>query len=256
MTLLARILGLFGLWFHWQNLNEKPGGIHGPGILHGRAWLRFHESRTGLGWSWSLVSHFCHAYIEFGGYNDEDIVLSVALPPVAFWLHFEGLPWRRLWDALDGHTLSLSVHDWTLWWVVWKDDSSWSSKTPRWRHGCWHPADTFLGRWAYSDRVERTQRVVIPLPEGNIEGTVEMHLSTWKRPRWPWPRTMLRATIKPDRAAIVPGKGENSWDCGDDAIYELTCPAKTPALAVAAYVEAVLRDREKYGGRHWQPSAA
>lgn len=240
------------MYFHWQNLNENPGGAHGPGILHGRAWLRSARTRCCLGWEWNLRSHFCHAYVEMGGYSDHDITVSVALPPVALWLHFEGLPWRRLWNALDGRTLKLSIHDWALWWVLWKDDSSWSSHTPRWRQGCWHPLDTFLGRWRYSCRPLRLERVVIPLPEGAIEGEVKMELATWKRPRWPWPRTMVRATIKPDRAAVVPGKGENSWDCGDDAIYELTCSAKSPAEAVAAYVTAVLRDRERYGGRNYQ----
>lgn len=238
------------MYFHWQNLNERAGGAHGPGIVHGRAWWRIGQ-RFKIGWSWHLWTHLCHAYVEFGSSSDHDLTLSLAFPPVAFWLHFEGLipwSWHRWWPD---RKISVAIHNWMLWWVLWKDDNSWSSDTPRWRQGSWEPARTFFGPDVYSDRPVRFERVVIPLPEGNLEGAVKIHLSTWKRPRWPWPKTMLRATIKPDRAAVVPGKGENSWDCGDDAIFELTCPAKTPAMAVAAYVEAVLRDREKYGGRNY-----
>lgn len=240
------------MYFHWQNLNEQAGGAKGP-ATQGRAWIRSERTRLAAGCEWHLLTSFWHAYIEFGGYSDADVTVSLACGLLAVWLHFEGLPWRRLMRALDGREIKLSLHDGGVWWVLWKDDSSWSSTTPRWRQGCWHPLDTFLGRWDYSSRPTQFERVRIPLPEGVLDGEVKMELATWKRPRWPWPRTMLRATITPDRAAVVPGKGENSWDMGDDAIFSLTCPAKTPSEAVTAYIGAVLREREKHGGRHYEP---
>lgn len=55
----------------------------------------------------------------------------------------------------------------------------------------------------------------------------------------------------------VPGKGENSWDCDDDAIHSSHGPHSTVHQAVAALVASVYRDRTRYGsGPEWQPTAA
>lgn len=59
---------------------------------------------------------------------------------------------------------------------------------------------------------------------------------------------------KLDRGWDVPGfagKGENSWDCGDDCVYAMTVAAKpepyTIAEVVAEYVASVERSRARYG---------
>jgi hypothetical protein len=65
---------------------------------------------------------------------------------------------------------------------------------------------------------------------------------------------MVRAEITPDKPIPVPGKGENSWDCDDDASYGMTCAAQTPAEAVAHYSASIQRDRQRHGGNHWVPA--
>jgi hypothetical protein len=50
-----------------------------------------------------------------------------------------------------------------------------------------------------------------------------------------------------------PGKGENSYDCEDDATYSLTTEARNEAEAIGAMVATVMRSRQKYGGLNWQP---
>ncbi|HXI16285.1 MAG TPA: hypothetical protein VNM48_07925, partial [Chloroflexota bacterium] len=82
--------------------------------------------------------------------------------------------------------------------------------------------------------------------------------STWGRRRWPhWPltRRMVRADVQVPEGVPHPGKGENAWDCGEDATYALTCAEQTPEAAVGRLVESVLRDRRRYGGDQWRPQA-
>jgi hypothetical protein len=45
----------------------------------------------------------------------------------------------------------------------------------------------------------------------------------------------------------MPGKGENSWDVGDDAIYGGSCPAASCDAVVAHILASVYDRREKYG---------
>ncbi|MDE2104306.1 MAG: hypothetical protein KGL39_44120, partial [Patescibacteria group bacterium] len=195
-------------------------------------------------------------YVQWSSDWEGDLRLGVSVPGASFWLSFDRLwpKWIRRLMPDEEHEIAISVHDGSLWWSLFHPVHSWESTTPKWRHGSWNPADTLLGRQKFSSRPLSFHRVTIPLPEGNIEGEVRIEQFAWKRPRWPWPTVRVSSNIKPDRAAVVPGKGENAWDCGDDAIYELSSPARTPAEAVSAYVRAVLRDRERYGGRDWKPS--
>ena len=52
----------------------------------------------------------------------------------------------------------------------------------------------------------------------------------------------------------VPGKGENSWDCDDDAIHSSHGPHSTVHQAVAALVASGYRERTRYGsGPEWLP---
>jgi hypothetical protein len=66
---------------------------------------------------------------------------------------------------------------------------------------------------------------------------------------------MRRANLDIERGVPTPGKGENSWDCGQDATYGLTCPASTVEEALASLRASVMRDRERYGGKDWKPEA-
>jgi hypothetical protein len=52
-----------------------------------------------------------------------------------------------------------------------------------------------------------------------------------------------------------PGKGENSWDCGEDATHGYYGPAASIEDAVGNLVTSTLKRRRKYGGRDWKPEA-
>lgn len=110
--------------------------------------------------------------------------------------------------------------------------------------------DRLLGKKQYAAREVKRARSVVPLPEGGMPCEIVWEEATWKRPRWPRTLTVLRADVTPDRPIGSPGKGENAWDCGDDATHSITGPVKgtTEREAVLMLSSSVLRDRERYGG--------
>lgn len=125
---------------------------------------------------------------------------------------------------------------------------SWDSKTPRYRKGAFHLDDFFLGKAVFSKNVIETREVAVPMPEGTYDAVVALSDDTWKRPRWPFPRVIRRADIKVEKGIPHPGKGENSWDCGDDDTYGMCAPARTIPEAVGHLVGSCLKDRVRYGG--------
>lgn len=56
------------------------------------------------------------------------------------------------------------------------------------------------------------------------------------------------------REVPIPGKGENAWDQGEDAISETYLPrVATVAEALAEAMGGVMKRRERHGGRRWSP---
>ncbi len=124
----------------------------------------------------------------------------------------------------------------------------------------WHltiaprPLDRLLGRTVCTVEKSEPEPVIVPMPEGNYPGTIVREHRTWKRPRWPWP-SQVRAdySVTMDVGIPTPGKGENAWDCDDDAIFGTGGSTRSEAIANVA--AAALRQRERYAGDGWTPNA-
>lgn len=251
--------------FHWQNLNDKPGGRQGSGIVHGRAWLRFGDystNRTNFGWEWSLFSSRCGVSFRAEQSEDTGLGFSVSVPwLLSFYLHLNGglFAWlaRKLLAAVEhsDRELYLRIHGGALWWTIWRDPmGGWDRSVPRWRDGNFNFIDLVLGKPSYSERGLQVVETVVPMPERSYPATVKLYEGTWKRPRW-FAQRIIRAEVDCKNNPIPhPGKGENSWDCGDDATYGLTTgPVRNVEDAIAQTVETVLRSRRRYGGSvNWQ----
>jgi hypothetical protein len=228
--------------FHWQNLNEDHRGEVKGWPYQGRAWLHFGtDARRCIGVEWYLWRRSCA--LSFGVDEEGDFNIHVALPPVSLWLSLsQVIPTTR------PREISLRIHDWALWWTLWRDPmGGWSRSIPRWRQGCFNVLDAVLGRTRYSCETLSEHKVSIPMPEGPYPATLRLEKATWTRPRW-FRQVIFRASV--DMAIPIPheGKGENSWDCGKDALHGMTCPAKTVEDAVAEVVRSVLRSRRRYDG--------
>ena len=142
----------------------------------------------------------------------------------------------------------------------------WKSGTPRWRYGNFNILDAVFGPTSFEKVEVEKQAVLIPMPERNYRGTVTIERRTWTRPRWPFRfgkvgenevlfMECLGYDLKMEDGEQIPfpGKGENSWDCGEDALFGQSGNG-TVADAIAGAVKSVLRSRQKYGGSiAWKP---
>jgi hypothetical protein len=254
--------------FHWQNLNERNGGGTGPGIVNGRAWWHFgpangrpHGSTIGVQWVFHRRFEI-GARVERHHVGDEhDFSGSIHLAWFSFYLHTERLMPR--WWLAPGpgyvsreYKLSFAWEEWRVSWAWGGDPMSWSSRDPWWKNGSRSLKDVFFGRMKYREGEPERHRIAVQMPEGTYTGTCVMRADSWKRPLW-FRRVIRRAHIDMDKGQHVPfpGKGENSWDCGEDGIYGMTCVARDQYDAAAQVAASALRSRERYGGRNWKPAA-
>ena len=250
--------------FHSQNLDYRPGDNHmdkatGYKLKHGRAWLD--TEWVQLRWSWNFWARFCGAEVKCSA--EDGLGFFVGLPPVSLWFSFRVKRWNDFYFKHDWKALGFRIHNWAIWCDFWADESesrnygSWFSKyRRRWN---WHPIDTFLGRAEHSEeRTYPTEDIIVAMPEGNYRGKAVRKVEAWKRKRWPfWPsaQRIARYHVDMEEPIPFPGKGENSWDCGQDALYGSTFPAETMQEAIASVTQSVLDSRYKYGGKNWKPEA-
>lgn len=242
------------VYMHWQNLtdDQRVGHPTGSILRHGRAWLHV----------WNVVIHWCWL---FGGCSfrigfsanthDDDLTLRFCIPGFSFYWGFEGV-FPRKWKTHDlGRSCGIAIHGGALWVDFWRDENGWSRDMPWYAKG-WNfdPADFFLGRRKYEERTLDGRPADITMPEGSYPVTIRLYEATWKRPRWPFPLRLLRAEVKSESGVPIPGKGENSWDCGEDAIFGSTFPCASFTEAVASFTHNILSTRGKHGGLAWRPA--
>lgn len=247
-----------GMNVHWQNLNEKPGNRLGSGVRHGRCWIGPFE----ICWQLFQAPSF-HLGV---GIADYDCALSAALCLIVFslfvnWRNHKVEWWlkektkRRGQKYGDGREIKLYWYQWGLWWTLWGDPMESRSKDSwfvRMHH--WNFPDILFGSSEYCSRTIREERVIVPMPEAGYPALVKINEDTWKRPRWPFPRVMIRAELIPDTPIPFPGKGENAWDCGEDAMFSHYGPHDTSLKAVVAAVESVMESRLRHGaGWNYKP---
>lgn len=262
--LLTRIFGTYPtgdrrVWFHSQNLNEDHRGKpKGSALRHGRCWLHFTKMSD------SRRDHVAHVEWVLGGWRFHNtlsvdpcelgVLYSFAIPGIALYLGVDGVTWKWLWKLCDNgrgygdpHSIGIRIFSSAIWWSLWENEHQSSSRDPWWQRGNIHLDDFFLGK-RRSERTKLEEKdVVIPLPEGSYPAHCTLEKMTFRRPRW-FTETYYFAKIEVPQGIPHEGKGENSWDCGEDRTYGISCPAKTYEEAIGTLVESVLRDRRKYDG--------
>jgi hypothetical protein len=263
-----------GWHIHSSMQNLKKEERHTRDWFYRRGWFWFrnynpdHKEPTShkirnITFSWSLLIPDRHPGIGLtvhGAGADDDLSFHLGCGLFSLWLSLEGVfsrafKYRKVGKHyVDDNEVSLRFFHQGVWWMFWMSPNESSSKDPKWRRGSWYPLDTIFGRKNYSSQAIRTSNIVIPMPEGQYAATVELTEDTWQRPRAWWTSHRLqRAHIDCERGIPHPGKGENSYDCEDDATYGLTTEAANEAEAIGKMVASVMRSRQKYGGLDWQP---
>jgi hypothetical protein len=255
--------------FNWQNLNEDRKN-HLKGVpYHGRCWFYpSDEYRKSFRFSWDLWSHFCCIGLSVDP-SEHEVMFTIGFPPFTFWFSMTGYfsklmnrffesKWMRDWNTKTGGNhneqkysdftlFELRIHDNALWWNFLKIDWGWSSKTPKWVDGNFNFLDFFLGRSKCTRETLSTHEVKIPMPEGQYPATVKIERWTYKRPRW-------FATHSDGSSIDIPwgipfeGKGENSWDCGQDGLFGKGSNSTSLPQIIGEVVQSVLHSRQKYDG--------
>jgi hypothetical protein len=261
------IARLLPMRFSWQNLNEIADGVDGSGWREGRCWWWVPDFDFGT-WRWAQGRCFEFSWAHWRpGKTITDFAFGWHLWPRTKWAEprwqvhvgflggswWFGVPDHDSWSRRSGLYLFGDHFN-----VFWRWDDSVHPPERGWQRS-WFLLDLVLGRAKYRSIVTQVEvDVPIPMPERAYRASVTLHLDTWERPRWPWAKRIPRATIDMEEGDQIPfpGKGENSWDCGEDATYGITLPAKTVSEAVAGLVGSVLRRRERHGGSvMWQPAS-
>lgn len=246
--------------WHWQDLRVEHNSQSTGFCTQGRAW--FYIPKNSFHIEWYFGSRKCALKAEFSNssLSEDAILIHVAIPFVLnFYFGVERAAWvKRLpgigrgWQD-SNREIGFSWYDGYLMLSLWCRNGNEWSRGDRW----WHfkqpimlnPADFFLGRDKYSDEPLESGEIEFSLPESDYIATYRLFCSTWKRPRWPRPRRLLRGEIGVEGGVPIPGKGENSWDCDDTVTYSLTCPATTKEELVAKFIEGIEKRRQKYGWR-------
>lgn len=227
---------------------------------HGlRVWWHLKSPRhrciaVEVGW-WH---RFCHIGIDC---DDDGWNLSLAFPPLFFHLSLEGFP---LWRPQRKHVFNwetpprevwlperrecrIAFHDWTLWLQPWSKWGEWCAADPWWVRGVsFNLRDFALGRPRYTcDALGPPLHVRIPMPEGEYAAVLTPQRQTWTRPRW-FRHVRDSFDISIPNGIPFAGKGENSWDCGDDGLFGMSADG-TVEQAIEAVRGTVLRSRQRYG---------
>lgn len=142
---------------------------------------------------------------------------------------------------------------------------------PGWRLSArvrlWRLKDRLLGKIEIEQTPIRTyEDLELALPEGVYHGKVVFTRERIFRRHWRTYHDDLNGEWRSEEWLPFPGKGENSWDCGDDGIKEhsttlrrivhdesLCVDSEDVTRVIASTIAYVLRQRGRYGGPNWKP---
>jgi hypothetical protein len=240
----------------WHDHVDERREPCGASRAIGGEWNLFGRSTFGVGWrlTWGTAA----------SETTPDIAVHLGRLGSA-WLSFEQVfpaRWfaRRKpdgspdWSREIGFLVDAEHVEWSMW--VPKHESRWD--IPSWRRVYARWDRLLFGRTEHESTIETEGTCVVPLPEGPQPATFRTTkvVMRWSRPlgrcrdRLLGPRTRWHTDIRPGRPSPIPGKGENSWDLDDDAVYSTSAPGRSVEEAIGHHVATVLRQRRRYGGQH------
>jgi hypothetical protein len=125
------------------------------------------------------------------------------------------------------------------------DTMGWKKGDRKW---CFFISDMIKGNHSVSKTIIEERDILIPMPEKSYQAHAILADWTWKYPRW-FSKKVRRCEIDIPDGIPHAGKGENSYDCGDDATFGITTGrVKNIPIAVGNLVGSILNDRVRYGG--------
>jgi hypothetical protein len=276
--LLRRFFYWIGLHFHFQNLNEKPRAKgqkprYGSMLIEGRWWLdnsgedengQYRDKTWEVHFSWALFKHHCgFSFTCGGGDMSESFSFAIHIPwLLSVWLEVENkftqwfclkfLPTKetdcgkKYVEAYGSRQFYFSIYRWLVTWKIWANGDSWEDTRSRFRDGSFSIDRFFLGEREYEKIVLEEGELPIPMPEKTYIGKYKLTERSRWRSRFPFKKISYHGEFETKEGIPTPGKGTTSWNCGPDATYSLSCPAKTKWQLIGAVLESVMRDRYRY----------
>lgn len=233
---------------------------------NGRFWWYLrrdgYDKRAGvLSLEWTIPARHWIWEITVGdGDSGADLKVAVAIPLiVTLWVGLSRVFPSYWFDANDGQgegrEIGISIHGGSIWWSFWVGPmAEWRRDAPWcrwWRQGSFNVADWLLGETRYTEAEIAHERASVEMPEGRYPAFATVCQWTRQRPRW-IARRGFTTRVTVERGIPHAGKGENSWDCGDDGLVSSSIEGQDIAAACQSFRAAVLKRRRNYG----EPSAA
>lgn len=167
------------------------------------------------------------------------LALSFNFRRLNSWLYKKGINYKELEFNIgfsDGLTVSLNLM---------ADTMDWKRGQWKWY---WNITDRMKGKVEVLKKVIEERDILIPMPEKSYNAHAVLADWTWKYQRW-FPMIVRRCEIDIPEGLPHAGKGENSWDCGNDATFSMiTGEVRSMSEAVGQLVGDVLNTRVKNGG--------
>jgi hypothetical protein len=257
-----------GIELRTQNLDNQPGDdfdASGSILRHGRLWLSRYRDRNYhnlLQFSW--VTRFSNPGVRVSIEQEDGPSFSMSGPLGSYYFSFPTRTDRFLqafqklagvgqWE--DVTIFNLYTYQGSLSWKVMGASDSWDSKIPRWRDGNFDYYNLIFKQTMTDEPIVEgslsPRNINIPMPEGVYQWKIQFQRRVLKR-RFLRKKSFVtyNAECHEGQQIPKPGKGENSWDCGPDAIFGQSGPGSSVTEAIAKIVQGVLRDRERYGSGH------
>jgi hypothetical protein len=161
------------------------------------------------------------------------------------------------WIRTASRELSITFHNYSMWWDIWIDSNEWSNKTPKWRNGNFDFQELLKGKDKVETTLVKEQFGEVEMPEGKYLCRINQKHSIRTYQRWfsnEWNRFEFEfGFYDKDKWIETPvlhwGKGESSWNCGMDGTWSISLSSEVKNLEEAniKVIESCMRDRERYG---------
>jgi len=200
-------------------------------IEYGWKWFDRTFGAFGVGWSRTI-----------GGYEGDDAQVYLRLGFLKLWIT---RPLGRNQDPEVRYGWELTATLWQRWYGEQTNDSETEQHTfCLWRE---RMLDKVFGKTVCTVTHGRMCDILIHMPEGNYPAIAKFEWRCWTRPRWPFHKMRLSTDVDIPKGIPFQGKGENSWDCGDDGLFGSACSGHNLEKAATTMREIVMRNRHKYG---------
>lgn len=216
---------------------------------HQRLVCRYTTNKSQINWETIFPSQFLHAKIHL---NDEKLQFSVGNPLYATWLSFENKLIYKLFDKFGDREIGIHYYDGLLYWHLLSDPDNWSDSVPKWRDYSINIKRLIEGKKEHTSELLEEKSIKLCLFEKDYFGTGKL-FSNSAKDRWGRIKKSLIVELSFPNGIPIPGKGENGWDCEEDAIYQFNYPASSIDVALEDAHQSVLNRRLKYGGKNWLP---